>query len=966
MKENYSAIIDDIHNASDHNNLTFFVGAGVSRCSGTKGWGELIEEISFKLNGKSQKNISSDDYLGIAEAFYHYSESEYDNYLRENFYNITEKPNRIHDLFFKFHPASFITTNFDDLLERAAVKNCKTYISVSKEDEIALVNGEHFIIKAHGDYKSGNIVFKDSDYLNYSSEHKLVDTLIKSVFASNLVIFIGYRLQDYTIRYILNWVHNCLKDKFKPIFIYTDNKKLSKSNIAYQTSRGLRIVDWHNFYKRNEKKGDFIERYLKVLNSFLIDKVKTFSNTNDKENFSLLYEKLSPLDSFFALRHEDIKKILRYYVDIDTSGRIIEIPSQPSILKSFIDYTERRKKNKSIPRDDLPKFNTLCSIFKKAGVFYTVRNGKQIDFERDYIADKDIILFDYKKMELYTQKTYTSLENNYKKAYFLFLLGKFVAAYTLYQTIIYEAFKTKQYLIYYLAQKNVFNMHELKSYNSFLYDFNETTNLPEHEDDIFAELPNNFKFKYSIFSNMYNSNYLYKNTYKANLIANKMENTNSTNTVEIGETSFWQGNTFIYNSLHFVIGNYLLTDEFSEFKNPIKMLLEQQLFQYSEVGKKPLSRVPFSNHKNTPIVFGEIDFFCFIKYFSQKELETAFNKYNINKLEITHDDLINKAIKNLFAFYVDILISTNNLPLMKNHCKKLAVCLELLCHVVVSKKTVEYVTNVLFNYTFYEIPFTLRWKFINYQDENGTVNTKTRNTLLCFITKGIEERKEITKTKTIVNTTNDLDYTVFSEFLKKNNSPSIIKLDTIVHSILEDCPNYPINELLYYYPIVNKGNKKRIRILATEKLKAKFDVGILINLVHCGEKISSEEVLEIHHYLEENIENNKTRLLDSDQEYVLINIGFLCFKGELQKKDFMKYLGTNDLFDFLVSPESFQQNKFNIRWLTDSFNSVNKYLSNNLNTKKIIQNVLVGIIKTNKCSFADKKQIMDLYFKYYV
>lgn len=92
MKEDYSAIINDIHTASENKKLTFFVGAGVSRCSGTKGWGELIEEIAFNLNEKPQ---------------------------------------------IKFNPASFITTYFDDLLERAAVKNCKTFISVSKEDEIA-------------------------------------------------------------------------------------------------------------------------------------------------------------------------------------------------------------------------------------------------------------------------------------------------------------------------------------------------------------------------------------------------------------------------------------------------------------------------------------------------------------------------------------------------------------------------------------------------------------------------------------------------------------------------------------------------------------------------------------------------------------------------------------------------------------------------------------------------------------
>ncbi len=678
-----------------------------------------------------------------------------------------------------------------------------------------------------------------------------------------------------------------------------------------------------------------------------------------------MYEKLAPLASFFALRHEDIIKTLRYYVDIDTSGRIIEIPSQPKILKLFIDYTEKKAKNKTIPRDALPQFKTLCNVFKKAGIFYTMRNGKQINFERDYIADKDIILFDYKKMELYTAKSYSALEKKYKKAYFLFSLGKFEEAYNLYQSIIYEAFKTKKYLIYYLAQKNVFNMHELKSYNSFLYNFTETSNLPEHEDDIFSELPNNFKLKYSLFSNMYNSNNLYKNTYRANLIANKMENTNSTNAVEIGETSFWQGNSFIYNTLHFVLGNFLLADEFSELKNSIKVIMEQQLFQYSEVGKKPLSKVPFVNYKNTPIIFGEIDFFCFIKYFTQKEIENIFFKYNITKLNIAHDDLINKAIINLFAFYADKLSPSKNFPLMKNYCKKLSVCLELLCHIVVTKKTVEYITNILFTYTFYEIPFTLRWKFINFQDENGTVNINVRNTLLRFITKGIKERKEKSKLDPITNTTNDLDYTEFSKFLRKNNNPIIKEFNNIIQEVLNECPNYPINELLYYYQLVNEENKKQIRILATENLKEKFDIRILINLVHCREKLSSEEILTIHSYLEENILNNKTKILDSDQEYVFVNIGFLCFKGELQKSDFVKYLGTNDLFDFLVSPETFQQNKFNIRWITDSFNSVNKFLSTNQNTKEIIRQVILKIIKADKCTIADKKQLSDLYFRYY-
>ena len=63
MKNEYSKIIENINFASKHNSLTFFVGTGVSRCSGLKGWNQLIQELDLKLNGKKRKQYSSDDYL---------------------------------------------------------------------------------------------------------------------------------------------------------------------------------------------------------------------------------------------------------------------------------------------------------------------------------------------------------------------------------------------------------------------------------------------------------------------------------------------------------------------------------------------------------------------------------------------------------------------------------------------------------------------------------------------------------------------------------------------------------------------------------------------------------------------------------------------------------------------------------------------------------------------------------------
>lgn len=965
MKKDYSNEIESIHYSSNHNNLTFFVGAGVSRCSGLKGWKQLIQELDYKLNGIKRNQFSSDDFLSIAEAFYHKSKEEYNTFLKENFSDIPLEPNEIHDLFFQFKPVNFITTNFDNLLEKAAVKNFKTFISVSKEDEIALVNGEHYIIKAHGDYKSGNIVFKDSDYMNYESQHKLVDTLIKSIFASNLVIFIGYSLQDYTIRYILNWVHNCLKEKFKPIFIYTDDSKLLKSDIEYQESRGLRIIDWHDFFTKKEQVTiTFKQRYTKILNEILNRKNNTFLENDHKRNFDLLYKKLLPLDSFLALRHEDIIQTLKYFIDIPDYGRIINIPSQPDILKLFIDYCKKKENNKSLPKGDIKKFETILSVFKKAGVFYTVRDGKKINFENDYVADKNLILFDYKKINAFVKKTYTSDLNNYKKAYYLFTLGKYKEAYQLYQEILFKTFYSKKYVLYYLAQKNVFNLHEMKSFNSRLYDFTEISNLPQNEEDIFEELPKDFKTQYCLFSNMYNLNNLYKKRYQAQTIAEKIENTNTTNTIELGLTSFWKGSYFILNSLHFVLGNYLLTDEFIEFKASIKVIMEQQLFKSTEIGKQTLVDNPFNDFRDEYIIFDEIDFYCFIKYFTQKEINEIFTKYNIETLLTRHEDLINQTTKNLFNYYANSVYISGNQSLKHKFCNKLAVCLEVLTNIVITASTVEYIANTLLNYSFTDIPYSLCWRFFSFQNKNSTLNLNTKKIILAFLIRKIKERKEqFIKTKKIIYNQNDYDFPVFAEFLENTKKLSFDDLDAIISNILDKIPDYPIKELLYYYPLVNDLNKSKIRELVTIKFQERFDVGIIINLVHKGAQINATENQLIHKHLEKTIINNKA--IDKEEENTLIEIGFLCYKGNLDKNDFKGYLGYAPLYDFLLQPEKFPENEFDIKWIANAFIHIHEYFSNNPITKKIINKALTKTLKDNKCSYADKKYLTELLIKYY-
>jgi hypothetical protein len=166
------------------------------------------------------------------------------------------------------NPVNIITTNFDNLLEDAAIQNYCNYKSVACKEDVPKINGDKFILKIHGDLAHQNIVLKEEDYLNYSEDFKLMETLLKPIFSTNTVVFIGYSLNDNNIKLILNWAKNLLDESFNtPIFIYTDSNILDETDLLYEESHGLSVIDYHNYDSISE---DYIDRYKSCLNKILI------------------------------------------------------------------------------------------------------------------------------------------------------------------------------------------------------------------------------------------------------------------------------------------------------------------------------------------------------------------------------------------------------------------------------------------------------------------------------------------------------------------------------------------------------------------------------------------------------------------------------------------------------------------------------------------------------------------------
>ncbi len=140
-------------------------------------------------------------------------------------------------------PNHIVTTNYDNLIEQAIDSNILFYDTVCQDKDLPYTPNGRLLIKMHGDLKLKNIVLKEDDYLAYSTNFSLIETFIKSLFANHIVLFIGYSLQDYNLKLIIQKVKNILGDHYQmAYFINSHDKVSSEVEVNYFRNLGVNII----------------------------------------------------------------------------------------------------------------------------------------------------------------------------------------------------------------------------------------------------------------------------------------------------------------------------------------------------------------------------------------------------------------------------------------------------------------------------------------------------------------------------------------------------------------------------------------------------------------------------------------------------------------------------------------------------------------------------------------------------
>jgi len=188
-----------------------FVGSGVSCWSGLPTWTGLLERLAEYLaeNGLStdlvRREIECGDLLQAASyGFYQLSSPERAAFLKNTLQVGAHTPSELHSIITRLGPTSFITTNYDKLLERALSMWCPERHTqvVGNWDSVEVANviqasSKNFLFKPHGDIDSADsIILTREDYRSFHGGKKFVFESLKTLLATRPIIFLGFGLRD--------------------------------------------------------------------------------------------------------------------------------------------------------------------------------------------------------------------------------------------------------------------------------------------------------------------------------------------------------------------------------------------------------------------------------------------------------------------------------------------------------------------------------------------------------------------------------------------------------------------------------------------------------------------------------------------------------------------------------------------------------------------------------------------------
>ena len=923
--------------------LVVFVGAGVSKNSGLPEWEELIKDYA---DYRGIKEFTSKQFLTIPEEVF-------ERYGSLKYYEIVEKrflgkyiPNSVHRILKKMDLTYIITTNYDTLIEDE-IKNLQV---VSKDEDLPYTSSNKMLIKMHGDFKNKNIVLKKSDYDNYEKNFQLISTLIKGLFTTNTILFIGYSYNDTNVQQIMNWIKEILKEETRKAFLveFTEKDDKEEENGEQINRISLKLLTKNNdeiLYA--DKKGRVDYDYEKTLTEFLLNIYNEKENVRQEKNFEI-YKNLN-----YLTKH-NWKKLSKYseiYIDKDWK-RILNTRFEFKDIEKYEEILFKSRIKKIVQNINRSEKEILIPFSEKE---IAPERKKQKENLEELIGIEERFLktiydYDYQNFQNLVEKYIES--NN---------INKYVIVYGyLFFKNIDEAKKIIECMI---EEKENFNSkNEKLVWDNFILsiiEFMEITHTEENLNKTFESIEESledkyfeyFKYETELFNEIFKYSTLEALNKEMNRLfdkARKEKRASYLGTPPLDEAIILSRDLFYFCSLNGIFGN-----SFSPYSEFMKKYIEILLMSYTNKNVEVKNQM-FKN-RNLLEEFEYFDFFMMLEL-SYRDLKKLFNEYTIKDLKCKEEisDRLIVLLENIFDW-----IKENDKEFMEKKDTLENVIL-IISKLDLTENQFEKLIDVILNYKnssiFFEdnpiLGIVNNFRIIIYRNSEN-LNKE-------FFDKVLEKIFSIDRNRIDKNL---LDYITY--YFKKKEMPKISKNDRIENFINKN--NLKIKG--YFLRVIDETYFEELKNEILKEIKETLDIesySFLLNqkfidfIPETEDKIL-EELDRIFQKKDIDINNlisytsEKEKILDFLLESGLNNrlpISFIEKLKNYKNKEFFKSLEQYEseiLWKYILNQENFDYSKFTENEL-EKFSKIrikNLLEKNNKKLIKLVRKYIFSKIKNN-------------------
>ena len=260
-------------------NCSLYVGAGLSQSSGLPNWEgllkELIDEVkklpydtAQQVNDYAKMITDSNKFLMLASDLKSTLAKNFFEYLEKRFADQKLIPNNNHILLTDIPFEFIITTNYDQLIEKAYAFNkhiLHPVLTHSSSRDIAykIWNKEFFILKAHGDIniRKDEIVMTEKDYRDILFKNPGFQSALQVMFSTKSILFVGTSFTDPDFILLMRYLHSAYHGGGPTHYILINENAI----LDTEAKRNMEDFNLHSIKFNPENDREQITQFLEYL-----------------------------------------------------------------------------------------------------------------------------------------------------------------------------------------------------------------------------------------------------------------------------------------------------------------------------------------------------------------------------------------------------------------------------------------------------------------------------------------------------------------------------------------------------------------------------------------------------------------------------------------------------------------------------------------------------------------------------